>query len=44
MQTHGRIYYQTLCQAARELPEPIYFKSEEEAEQLGYQRSRVPGC
>jgi Zn-dependent protease with chaperone function len=43
-QPHGRIYYQALCQAARELPEPIYFKSEQEAQELGYQRSLVPGC
>jgi hypothetical protein len=43
-QPHGRIYYQSSCQAARELPEPIYFKSEEEAQELGYQRSLVPDC
>jgi hypothetical protein len=43
-QAHGRVYYQASCQAARELPEPIYFESEEQARQLGYSRSEVPGC
>jgi hypothetical protein len=43
-QPHGRVYYRASCQAARELPEPIYFESEEEAQQIGYRRSQVPGC
>jgi beta-barrel assembly-enhancing protease len=43
-QPHGRVYYDASCQAARELPEPIYFATEEEAQQLGYQRSLVQGC
>jgi hypothetical protein len=43
-QPHGRIYYRASCQAAKELPEPIYFKTEEDAQRLGYRRSQVPGC
>jgi hypothetical protein len=43
-QPHGRVYYRASCQAARELPEPIYFESEEEAQLSGYQPSLVPGC
>jgi hypothetical protein len=43
-QPHGHIYYLASCQAAKELPEPIYFKSEAEAVRLGYRRSEVPGC
>jgi beta-barrel assembly-enhancing protease len=43
-QPHGRVYYRATCQAARELPEPIYFESEEEAQLMGYQPSQVPGC
>lgn len=43
-QAHGRVYYRASCQAAKELPEPIYFKSQAEAIQLGYRRSQVPGC
>jgi hypothetical protein len=43
-QAHGRVYYRASCQAAKELPEPIYFKSEGEAIRLGYRRSQVPGC
>ena len=43
-QSHGRIYYWASCQAALELPEPIYFKSEQDAQQIGYRRSQVSGC
>jgi len=43
-QPHGKIYYSSNCQAARELPEPIYFQTESEAQQLGYQHSQVPDC
>lgn len=43
-QPHGRVYYLASCQAAKELPEPIYFSSEAQAQQMGYKRSRVPGC
>jgi hypothetical protein len=43
-QPHGRVYYWATCQAAQELPEPIYFKSEEDAQRVGYRRSYVEGC
>jgi beta-barrel assembly-enhancing protease len=43
-QPHGRVYYDASCQAALELPEPIYFATEEDAQRLGYQRSLVQGC
>jgi hypothetical protein len=43
-QPHGRVYYRASCQAALELPEPIYFETEQEAQRMGYQRSLVPGC
>jgi hypothetical protein len=42
---NGRVYYRASCQAARELPEPLHrFRTEAEAQQLGYRRSKVPGC
>jgi hypothetical protein len=43
-QPHGKVYYRASCQAAKELPEPIYFLHTADAERLGYQRSQVPGC
>ena len=43
-QPHGRVYYRASCQAAKELPEPIYFSTAVAAEQLGYRRSQVPAC
>lgn len=43
-QPHGRTYYLASCQAAKELPEPIYFSTTADAERLGYRRSRVPTC
>lgn len=43
-QPHGRIYYLATCLAALELPEPVYFPTEAEPQQLGYRRSQVPGC
>lgn len=43
-QAHGRVYYRASCQAAKELPEPIYFRTAADAEQLGYRRSQVPTC
>ena len=43
-QPHGRVYYRASCQAAKELPEPIYFRTAADAEHLGYRRSLVPGC
>lgn len=41
---NGKVYYFTTCQAARELPERIYFKTEQEARDSGRMPSRVPGC
>jgi hypothetical protein len=43
-QPHGRVYYRASCQAAKELPEPIYFRTAADAERLGYRRSQVPTC
>jgi hypothetical protein len=43
-QSHGRVYYRATCQAAKELPEPIFFSIAADAERLGYRRSQVPSC
>ena len=43
-QPHGKVYYRASCTAAKELPEPIYFRTAADAEHLGYRRSLVPGC
>jgi hypothetical protein len=43
-QARGRVFYRASCQAAKELSELIYFKSQGEALERGYQRSKVPGC
>jgi hypothetical protein len=44
-QVNGKVYYRATCQAAIELPGPLHhFSTETEAQQVGYRRSKVPGC
>lgn len=42
----GWIYYRSSCEVARDMDPRLkkYFQTEEEAQQLGYRRSKEPGC